>query len=76
MFNIRLREMRMKRGLTQQRIADLSGIALRTYQKYEQGTRCPAFDLLIVLADILDVSLDYLFGRDEFMESHGVSFDE
>lgn len=76
MFNKRLREMRMKRGYTQQRIADSVDIALRSYQCYETGTRTPCYDLLVRLADILDVSLDYLLGRDEFMKSHAIPFDE
>lgn len=76
MFNKRLRSMRMKRGLTQQRFADILGIALRSYQCYETGTRTPCYDLLIQIANTLDVSLDYLLGRDDFMKSHGVFFDE
>ena len=43
---------------------------------YETGTRTPCYDLLILIADTLDVSLDYLLGRDEFMKSHGVFSDE
>ena len=76
MFNKRLREMRMKRGLTQQYIAELCNIALRTYQCYEQGTRTPSYELLTKLADIMDISTDYLLGRDDFMKAHGVFFDE
>ncbi len=76
MFNKRLREMRMKRGFTQQRLADSLNIALRSYQCYETGTRTPCYDLLILIADTLDVSLDYLLGRDDFMKSHAIPFDE
>lgn len=76
MFNKRLRQMRMKRGFTQQRLADALNIALRSYQCYETGTRSPNYDLLVLIADTLNVSLDYLFGRDNFMKAHGVSFDE
>lgn len=76
MFNKRLRQMRMKRGFTQQRLADDLDIAIRSYQCYETGTRTPNYTLLIQIADILDVSLDYLLGRDDFMTAHGVSFDE
>lgn len=76
MFNKRLREMRMKRQYTQQRLADLLGIALRTYQCYETGTRTPCYRLLVLIADILDISLDYLLGRDTFIRMHGVSVDE
>lgn len=76
MFNVRLREMRMKHGFTQQRLSDILGIAIRSYQCYETGTRTPNYELLIRIADTLDVSLDYLFGRDNFMKAHGVSVDE
>ena len=76
MFNKRLREIRMKRNFTQQRLAETVGIALRSYQCYETGTRTPNYDLLVLIADTLYVSLDYLLGRDDFMKSHGVSADE
>ena len=76
MFNKRLREMQMKRNLTQQRLADTIGVALRSYQCYETGTRTPNYDLLVLIADTLDVSLDYLLGRDDFIKAHGASSDE
>lgn len=76
MFNKRLREMRMKRNFTQQKLSDILGIAIRSYQCYETGTRTPNYELLIKIADVLDVSLDYLLGRDSFMKAHGVSVDE
>lgn len=76
MFGKRLRSSRMSRGFTQQKISDLLDISLRSYQKYEQGTRCPSFELLVSIADTLDVSIDYLLGRDEWLKSHGVFFDE
>ena len=75
MFSKRLSEMRMKRKFTQQKLADILGIALRSYQCYETGTRTPNYSLLVLIADTLDVSLDYLLGRDDWMKSHGVSVD-
>lgn len=76
MFHTRLKEMRNKRCFTQRELANLLNIALITYQKYEQGVRNPPFDCLIQMADILNVSIDYLMGRDDFLKSLGVSFDE
>lgn len=64
MFGKRLREVRMERKLTQQKLADAVGIALRTYQCYEQGVREPSLDMLVKLADELSVPTDYLLGRD------------
>lgn len=76
MFNKRLREMRIKRCLTQQKLADLINVALRTYQCYEEGSRSPCYQTLISLADVLNVSIDWLLGRDVWLKSHGVLFDE
>ncbi len=72
MFGTRLREMRMKRNITQAKFAEMLDIALRSYQCYEGGTRRPSFDLLIQICNILDVSADYLLGRDEYLKSIGV----
>ncbi len=76
MFNKRLRTIRMQKGLTQQKMADYLNIALRSYQKYEQGERSPSLDCLVCIADIFDVSLDYLLCRDEFIQTHATSADE
>lgn len=76
MFNKRLREMRMEHGFTQQNMADKIGVALRSYQCYETGSRNPSFELLVLIADTLEVSTDYLLCRDEFIQSHATSSDE
>ncbi|MDO4307227.1 MAG: helix-turn-helix transcriptional regulator [Eubacteriales bacterium] len=76
MFNKRLRETRMKCKFTQQNMADKLGISLNAYQKYEQAERSPSLDCLVSIADIFNVSTDYLLCRDEFIKSHGVSVDE
>ncbi len=76
MFKKRLKIARNNKGFTQQFMADSLNIGLRTYQTYEGGTREPSINTLIKLADILDVSMDFLFGRDEFIKSHEEFFDE
>lgn len=76
MFNKRLRAIRMQLGFTQQNMADKLDISLNAYQKYEQAERSPSLDCLVSIADIFDVSLDYLLCRDEFIQSHATSADE
>lgn len=76
MFNKRLRAIRMQLGFTQQNMADKLDISLNAYQKYEQAERSPSLDCLILIADIFDVSLDYLLCRDKFIQSHATSSDE
>lgn len=75
MFGKRLRAARMHRGITQQKFADSLSVALRSYQGYEGCTRYPSFDLLVKMADILDVPTDWLLGRDEYLQNLGVSVD-
>ena len=75
MFGKRLRAARIARMYTQQHLADIAGVALRSYQCYEQGTRYPAYDLLVLFADVLNVPTDWLLGRDKYLESLGVSVD-
>ena len=64
MFCKQLRAVRMARKITQQKLSDTLGIALRTYQCYEQGEREPSLETLVKIADILNVPTDYLLCRD------------
>ena len=68
-FAKRLKEARTGNLLTQQQVADKIGIPLRAYQNYEQynSSHCePRQEILVKIADILDVSVDFLLGRKEF----------
>ncbi len=76
MFNKRLRALRMKRKFTQQNMADMLNLSLNAYQKYEQAERSPSLECLVQITDILNVPADYLLGRDDFLQSLGVSVDE
>lgn len=67
-FNDRLRAARMHRGITQQQMANQLNVALRTYQQYEQGKTYPSYESLVIIADFLYLSLDWLLGRDDYLE--------
>ncbi|NCB64489.1 MAG: XRE family transcriptional regulator [Clostridia bacterium] len=60
---IRLGELREKKQLTQQQMADMMDITVRQYRRYELGEQEPKLAGWIFLADFFDVSLDYLVGR-------------
>lgn len=75
MFPTRLNQVRKSKHITAQQMADALSIGLRAYRNYESGDRFPSPDSLIKIADTLDVSIDYLLGRDDFLKAHGVSFD-
>lgn len=75
MFHDRLRATRISRGYTLQRTADALDIPLRTYQNYEAGEREPHLSLLALIADLFNVPVDFLLGRDDYLKSLGVSVD-
>ena len=62
-FFSRLKTARKSRRLTLREVAAACDIQLRAYQRYEAGEREPNFDRLIAIADLLNVSTDYLLGR-------------
>ena len=69
-FQRRLIELRKLKNVTQKDIADSIGISVLGYQRYEYGTREPAFRVLIALADYFNVSLDYLVARSDDPKRH------
>lgn len=73
MFSNRLNETRKAKGFTAQQIADYLNINIRSYRAYESADRSPSLEMLIKIADILDVSTDYLLCRDDFLKSHATS---
>ena len=58
-----LKQLRKNEHLTQQKMADLCGITLRSYQNYENGLREMSYSSLIKLADFFGCSVDYLIGH-------------
>lgn len=58
-----LKELRKKKGVKQQEIADYLGITRAAYTNIENGKRETDFDTLNKLANYFDVSIDYLFGK-------------
>lgn len=67
-FGERLRTLRTKHGLTQQALADKLCSERSTIAGWELKGKEPDFQFIIDIADIFDVSIDYLFGRDAFIE--------
>lgn len=63
-FTERLKELRKEKGYTQEQMANILEIGQSTYAKWENDRTEPSFENLIKLADLLEVSLDWLFGRE------------
>ena len=70
-FSKRLKELRKAQGYSATQMAEFCNMSRRNYLKYESGEARPSYERLTAIADLLDVSLDYLLGRDEFSARHG-----
>ena len=58
----RLRDLREDADLTQEALVKKLGMHKTTYTNYEQGKREPPFSLIIRLAVMYNVSIDYIAG--------------
>ena len=60
----RIKEARKKKNLSQQDLGNLLGVSKVSICGYEKGVRIPTMENFLQLIDILDLSPDYLLGRD------------
>lgn len=58
-----IRNLRIDSGYTQKQIGAYLGISQNTYSQYEIGVLSYPVDVIIKLADLYQVSTDYLLGR-------------
>ncbi len=65
-FQKRLKQERLACRYTQRDMAKLLHITQPSYIRYENGSSQPTLEKLAAIADILDVSVDYLLGREDF----------
>ncbi len=61
-MNNRIKELRLKKGLTLRQLGSIVGLAPNTISQYETGARVPKFEIWSRLADVFDVSIAYLKG--------------
>ena len=59
----RIRDLREDHDLTQAKLGELLHCSQRIYSDYERGRCDIPTDILIALADLYQVSTDYLLGR-------------
>ena len=68
MNNIKLQDTisfyRKKQGLTQEELAKELGVTNQSVSKWESAQCCPDISLIPKLADIFEISIDELFGRE------------
>ncbi len=61
----RIKNLRMNLKITQTQLAKNAGLTSAAISQFEAGTRKPSFDALSKLANVLNVSMDFLLGKKE-----------
>ena len=73
MFQENLKVLRKKKGMTQEELAVRLNVVRQTVSKWEKGLSVPDSDLLVKLAEVLDVPVSRLLGAK--IEEEGQSDD-
>lgn len=65
-FGERLKEIRLEKHLKQADLAKMLNVSNNTVYAWEQDKQEPSMTTILKLCDILEVSLDYLFGKTDY----------
>ncbi len=60
-----LKALRIRKGISQQQLADVIGVSQQSINKYENHMIEPDISTLMALADFFNTSVDYLIGHTE-----------
>lgn len=63
LFEDRLKELRIEKNLNMKQASIALGMPYTTYVSYEKNEREPNSEILVMLANFFDCSVDYLIGR-------------
>lgn len=71
-FNNRLYELRKRKGLSQEELANKLNVSRQTVSKWELGDTTPDMEKLVAISDLFEVTLDELV-TGKVIESHSDS---
>jgi transcriptional regulator with XRE-family HTH domain len=71
-FPERLKQLRLYKGWSQGQVALKIGTDVNRISKYERGVFSPTTDMVIKLADLFEVSVDYLIRQDNTMKASSI----
>ena len=60
----RLKELRKDKEMSQAQLGEILGVSKVSVSGYENGTRVPSVEILLMMLDVFKVSADYLLGRE------------
>ena len=73
-FNEKLKKLRTEAKLSQTELAKQGGITERSIYNYEMSGRVPKIDVVKRIADVLNVSVDYLTSEEELEDNRSRIF--
>ncbi|WP_161979579.1 helix-turn-helix domain-containing protein [Streptococcus sp. S784/96/1] len=76
MFQERLKDLRIKAGLTQKQVAEHFNIKQPTYAQWENGRTKPKEATLKKFAQYFNVSIDYLTGKSDIKDATAIDEDK
>ncbi len=65
-----LKQLRKHKGISQKQLAKIIGVSIQTVFNWENGFFEPNISDLIKLADVFNVTIDYLVGRSDVPNSN------
>ena len=65
-FSEQLKELRLENGFSRMQLAEKLNVSVRLISYWENGKRECDFDMLIEMAELFSVSVDYLLGRVDY----------
>lgn len=65
MFAKKLKELRSEKGWKQEDLAKMLNVDRTTVVKWERVERETSFAMLVCIAELFEVSVDYLLGRED-----------
>lgn len=60
----RIKELRIAKGITQERLGEILNVRKSTISRYEKGTMFPAPETLIAMANYFNVTIGYLLDHE------------
>lgn len=64
-FSLRLKQLRKDKHLTQSQVAQRIGVTTSMVSSYETDIRLPSYEVMVRIADLFGVTVDYLLCRQD-----------
>ena len=64
-FGITLRMLRQEKNISQRKLGEMLDVCNQTISFWETGSREPDFDTLVKIANIFEVSIDFMLNNKE-----------